>query len=434
MSATVEVIIVLGVFLVLLSSGMGVPIAIAIPAVLFLFLEGGTVLLNSLGFISWGSLNSFTLTAIPLFLLMAEILTASGLSNRIYEGLSKLVAPLPGGLMQTNIAGCAVFASVSGSSVATAASIGRVALPQLTSRGYSRRVSAGSLVAGGTLGILIPPSIPMIIYGTFTHTSVPQLFMAGLVPGLVLTFFFMLYIGAYALIYPESAPSEKRVGTVRELLRAIADTIPFIVLMGVTLGSLYGGYATTTEAATIGCLCAVVLGYVFGDLKFSGVVKAIRNSILITGNILFLVLAAYILSAAISLSGVGVDLVNAVHSLDLSRLEFIILLFVLYIVLGCFIESLGMIVLTVPLVFPMLSAYDIDPLLFGVLLVVFVELAQMTPPMGMNLFIVQSIWDGKLKDVIIGALPFCLITLFMAAILMAIPEIVLWLPSKMFVR
>src|SRR5437588_12021219 len=197
-----QILIVTVLFLGLLTAGMPVPFAIAVPAVIYLLLQGGFTALNGLGLMSWGSMNTFALTAVPLFMFMADILSVSGLSNRIYNGLAKLVSPLPGGLLQTNIAGCAIFASVSGSSIATAASIGGVALPQLVSRNYDRRMSAGSLAAGGTLGILLPPSFGMIVYGSFTETSVPKLFMAGVIPGVILTVLVMIYLGVHAALKP----------------------------------------------------------------------------------------------------------------------------------------------------------------------------------------------------------------------------------------
>src|SRR5579871_6763479 len=266
MSPELQIVITFTVFLALLIGGMAVPFAIAVPAVLYLLLQGGLPSLNSLGLVSWGSMNSFVLTCVPLFMLMAEILRVSGLSSRIYSGLSKLVAPLPGGLLQTNIAGCAIFASVSGSSIATAASIGGVALPQLVSRKYDRRMSAGSLAAGGTLGILLPPSFGMIVYGSFTETSVPKLFMAGVIPGLIMTVFFMLYIGTHALLRPGVAPRERGPQSLAEFVRAIADVLPFALLITGTLGGIYAGLVTTTEGATIGCLLAILLGAVFGNL------------------------------------------------------------------------------------------------------------------------------------------------------------------------
>jgi len=238
MSPEIQLLIVTALFLGLLMSGMAVPFAITIPALVYLLLQGGLPALNSLGLVTWGSMNSFVLTTVPLFMLMAEILSASGLSNRIYGGLEKLVAKLPGGLLQTNIAGCAIFASVSGSSIATAASIGGVALPQLIGRKYNRALAAGSLAAGGTLGILIPPSFPMIIYGTFTETSVPKLFIAGVIPGLIMTALFMVYIAVHAKIVPSVAPREQGPRSLGELLRAIGEVVPFFLLIAVTLGGL----------------------------------------------------------------------------------------------------------------------------------------------------------------------------------------------------
>src|SRR6266700_5681424 len=250
MGVEVQFIIAMVLFLALLTAGMAVPFAIAVPAVFYLLMQGGLPTLNGLGLMSWGSMNSFVLTCVPLFMFMAEILRISGLSSRIYRGLSRLVSPLPGGLLQTNIAGCAIFASVSGSSIATAASIGGVALPQLVARNYDRRMSAGSLAAGGTLGILLPPSFGMIVYGSFTETSVPKLFMAGVIPGVIMTAFFMLYIGVHATLKPGVAPRERGPQSVAEFFRALADLLPFAILIIGTLGGIYAGLVTTTEGAT----------------------------------------------------------------------------------------------------------------------------------------------------------------------------------------
>src|SRR5882757_5758172 len=286
MGVEVQFIVAMVLFLALLTAGMAVPFAIAVPAVVYLLMQGGFPALQGLGLMSWGSMNSFVLTCVPLFMFMAEILRISGLSSRIYGGLSKLVSPLPGGLLQTNIAGCAIFASVSGSSIATAASIGGVALPQLVSRNYDRRMSAGSLAAGGTLGILLPPSFGMIVYGTFTETSVPKLFMAGVIPGLIMTAMFMSYIGVHAKIRPEVAPHEAGPRSVKELIAALFDVLPFALLIAGTLGGIYRGLVTTTEGATIGCILAIILGATFGSLTPAGVIEAMRNTIKFSGNIL----------------------------------------------------------------------------------------------------------------------------------------------------
>lgn len=431
MGSEIQITLVLLLFVVLLFSGIAVPVAIAVPALIYIVLHGGLDALNSVGFIVWGSMNSFTLTAVPLFIFMAELLSVSGLSKRIFSGLSTLVAPLPGGLLQTNIAGCAIFASVSGSSVATAASLGRVALPQLVNRRYDMSLAAGSLAAGGTLGILIPPSIAMIIYSTFTQTSVPKLFMAGVMPGLLLTGLFMLYIGAVALWRPDAAPREKGAKTLGEWSSALFQILPFVILIVGTIGTLYFGIVTTTEAATIGCILAVLLGYLFGDLDGQGIVRALDQTIIFCGNILFLILAAFLFSAAVSFSGVGDAITQFVVGMELSRIEWLLSVFLLLTVLGCLIESLGLIVICVPLLFPMLSHYDIDPILFGVLVVLFVELAQITPPMGINLFVIQSIWAGRLSDVVRGVIPFCVLIFLTALMLIQWPHIALWLPNRM---
>ncbi|MEY4712888.1 MAG: hypothetical protein RIS88_2338 [Pseudomonadota bacterium] len=431
MGVELQAVIVLGLFTVMLFSGMAVPVAIAVPAALFMYLHGGTQAFNGLGFIVWGSMNSFTLTAVPLFILMAEILGVSGLSKRIYVGLSTLVAPLPGGLLQTNIAGCAVFASVSGSSVATAASLGRVSMPQLVARKYDMRLAAGSLAAGGTLGILIPPSIAMIIYGSFTQTSVPKLFMAGVIPGLILTALFMGYIAIHAMVRPEVAPREKAPGSLREVLQALGQVSPFFILIAGTIGVLYAGIVTTTEAATIGCLLAAILGVVFGDLTWRGLVQAMNQTIVFVGNILYLILAAFLFSSAVSFSGVSDFITHFIVGMELTQFQFFMSVFLLLTVLGCLIESLGLIVIVVPLLFPMLAHYQIDPILFGIVVVLFVELAQITPPMGINLFIIQSIWTGRLGDVVRGVIPFCFVILLMAFITITWPQIALWLPAQM---
>jgi C4-dicarboxylate transporter, DctM subunit len=428
MSPELQIILTFAAFLVLLTCGMAVPFAIAVPAMFYLLMQGGLPALNSLGLVSWGSMNSFVLTCVPLFMLMAEILRVSGLSSRIYGGLAKLVARLPGGLLQTNIAGCAVFASVSGSSIATAASIGGVALPQLIGRRYNRALAAGSLAAGGTLGILLPPSFGMIVYGTFTETSVPKLFLAGVIPGLIMTALFMSYIGVHTVIRPGVAPREAGPGSLAEFIAALVDVLPFAVLIAGTLGGIYAGLVTTTEGATIGCLLAIILGVTFGSLTPARVVEAMRNTVTFAGNILFIIFSAYVFSYAISFAGVGEKLTAFIVGLDLTRLEFFLALFILYTVLGCLIESLGMIVITVPLIFPVLPNYGIDPILFGVVLVLFVELGQISPPIGINLFVIQSIWDGKLSEVVLGTIPFHLTMFVVLALVILWPDLALWLP------
>ena len=349
-----------GIFLLLLAAGMAVPFAIAVPGVIYLLMHNGLTALKGIGLVTWGSMNSFTLTAIPLFILMAELMQRSGLSFRIYRGLAKVVSRLPGGLLQTNIVGCALFASISGSSVATAASIGGVALPQLIQRKYDRRLSAGSLAAGGTLGILLPPSIAMIIYGSFTETSVAKLFMAGVIPGVMLTLMFMSYIAVRSL-WSGAVPRETVTGG-PSWIGALADVVPFALLIGAIMGSIYAGWATPTEAASGGCLFALILCLIWGDLTWARFTAALHRTVQICGNLLFIIYAAYIYAYAIGVAGVGESVTAWLVGLHLSHFAFFAALFVLYTVLGCLVESIGMIVITVPLLYPVLGKYGIDPI------------------------------------------------------------------------
>ena len=431
MTPLADIGIVFVVFLGLLSVGLTVPFAIGVPALVYLLLHGGLPALKGLGLVTWGSMNSFTLTAIPLFIFMAELIQRSGLSHRTYVGLAKLVAPIPGGLLQTNIASCAMFAAINGSSVATAATIGSVAYPQLKKRGYRSSLSAGSLAAGGTLGILIPPSLAMIVYGSFTDTSVAKLFMAGVVPGLLLTAMFMIYIAAHALVRPGDAPREQGPRNAGEFFHALADVVPFVFLIGGTMGMLYLGLATPTEAAALGCLLAMPISKIWGRLDWTIIADCLTTTTRTVGNLLFIIYTAYVFAYAISVAGVGEQVTAYVVGLKLSRIEFFIALFILYTVLGCLVESFGMIVITVPLLFPVLVSYGIDPIWFGIILVVFIELGQISPPIGINLFVIQSISRGKFSDVVLGTVPFHLIMFLLLLLLVIFPEIALWLPGRM---
>lgn len=434
MTPGVELVCILVLFVGLLCLGMTIPFAITVPSVVYLVVHAGLPGLKGIGLVTWGSMNSFTLTAIPLFILMAEILQESRLSLMVYRGLSRLVSWMPGGLLQTNIAGCAIFSAISGSSVVTAASIGRVALPELERRKYSPRLSAGSLAAGGTLGILIPPSIAMIVYGTFTETSVAKLFMAGVVPGLLLTAMFMAYIAVHAWLRPEIGPKESGARSLREFMQALYDVVPFMVLIGGTIGSIYSGLVTPTEAAAVGCLLAMVIAGIWGEFNGRVLLRALQSTTRMCGNILFIVYAAFLFSYAISYAGVGEQITSFLVDLKLSKLGFFVALFVLYTVLGCLVESLGMIVVTVPLLYPVLLQYGIDPIWFGVILVVFIEMGQISPPIGINLFVIQGIWRGKLSDVVMGTVPFHLIMFVLLLLLVVYPEIALWLPSSASVK
>lgn len=424
-SATLPLLLL---FVGLLVSGMWIPFAVGIAALAYLIHAGGVPSLTSLGLVSWGSMNSFTLTAIPLFILMAEILLESGLSQRIFRGLSQVVRFLPGGLLQTNIAGCAVFAAVSGSSVACAASIGTVSVPQLRQRGYDMSLAAGTLAAGGTLGILIPPSIAMIVYGTFAETSIAKLFLAGIVPGLILTGLFMLYVGIRAVLNPSLAPKDNS-GSNTTWLAVVNDVMPFSVMIILLMGSLYSGIVTPTEAAALGCCIAWLVSKIWGDMSFATLRRAIRKSVIATGSILFVVYAAFLFSYAIGLAGIAKEISEGVTQAGISKEMFLLFVILALTILGCFVDSMGMMVITVPILLPSLHVYNIDPIWFGILIVLLVELGQVTPPMGMNLFVIKNISGESLSSVIRGTMPFYGLYLLLMVLIYFFPQIVLWLPG-----
>jgi tripartite ATP-independent transporter DctM subunit len=362
---------------------------------------------------------------------MAELMLQSGLGSRVYRGLSRLVMRLPGRLLQTNIAGCAVFASISGSSVATTAAIGTVALPQLRERGYDEAVAAGTLAAGGTLGILIPPSIAMIIYGSVTETSIAKLFVAGILPGLALTALFMVYVGALALARPGVVGHERhRTGAIAGAETA-QDLLPFAVLIVSVMGSLYLGFITPTEAAAVGCVMATIVCLIWGELTLARFRAALENTVRVSGAILFIVYAAFLFSYAIGVGGLGTRLTSALVALELSPLQFLLAVFVLYSLLGCVVESIGMMVITVPLLHPVLLGYGIDPIWFGVALVLLIELGQITPPLGLNLFVIQGISLARMGAIVRGTVPFYFLVLAMLVLRVLFPELALWLPGRM---
>ena len=431
MSWGAELIIFLSLLLALLVSGMWVPFAIGIAGLGALYMNFGVGAFNALGLITWGTLDSFTLSAIPLFILMAELLVHSGISDVYYRGLAVLVRRLPGGLLQTNIAGCALFAAISGSSIATAASIGSVAMPQLKARNYDIKMSCGSLAAGGTLGILIPPSITLIIYGSITEVSVAKLFIAGIIPGFGLAALFMLFVAARSLLNPNVAPREEEVANLAAIFTAFLRLLPFLVLIGLVLGGIYSGFTTPTEAAGVGCAFAVILCIGSGRFSISMFHRAMVSTIKISATLLFIVLAAFVFSYAVEIAGIGDSLKEFVQGMNLSSTGFLVFLVCLFALLGCILDGAGMVVLTVPLFFPVLDVYGIDPVWFGILVVILVEFGMLTPPFGLNLFVVKAISQQKLSTVVAGCVPYYGLMLLAIILLITFPALATYLPSRM---
>ena len=379
----------------------------------------------------WSSTNNFVLVAVPLFVLLGELLVRGGFTDRMYRSLSDWLGVLPGGLLHSNIGASALFAAVSGSSVATAATIGTVALPTFEKRGYDQRLVLGSIAAGATLGILIPPSINMIIYGAMTNTSVGRLYAAGIIPGLVLTGLFMAIIIIACLWKPSLAGPKEPVAPLRDRLKRLLDLAPPVLVFAFVMGSIYAGWATPTESAALGITIALILCLANGSLSIRMLHECFLSTLSITAMITLIAAAAFFLNFVIGVMGVPTMLSKYISSLGASPGQMILVLTIFYLILGCFLDALAMVVGTIPIVFPIVIALGIDPVWFGIFLVLMAELALITPPVGMNLYVVQGIRKtGSISDVIWGVMPFLIVMLLLVALIWFYPGLALWLPKQ----
>lgn len=397
----------------------------------------GWPLLNSMGPVIWGTQNENILTAIPLFILLGELLLRSGIADRMYGALALWLGRLPGGLLHTNIGCCALFAATSGSSVATAATVGTVALPALNVRGYGARQSLGSLAAGGTLGILIPPSVNLLIYGSLANESIGRLFIAGIVPGLLLTLLFMLYIAAESFVVKTGAGAADEDNVpLRERIAALRHLVPPGIIFAVVMGSIYFGIATPTESAALGVVVALAFAAREGKLSLEFFDSCFRQTAKTTGMILLIITAAFMLNVTLALGGIAQTMTEWVSSFGLSPAGLLMALIVFYLFLGMFMDVLSMQVLTIPVALPIVTAVGIDPIWFGIFIVLMCELGMITPPVGMNLYVVQGVRKdgGPFRDVVQGAIPYALIMILFTVLLIAVPQLVLWLPETMMGR
>ena len=423
------VAIALVLLLALIALGLSVAAALGVLGLLFDQLFSPMPLHLALGELAWLTGTNFLLTAIPLFILMGEILLRSGVADQMYGAMVRWLSWLPGGLMHSNIGASALFAATSGSSVATAATVGTVALPQAQRRQYSQPLFLGTLAAGGTLGILIPPSINLIIYGVLTDTSVPQLFMAGLLPGVVLAGLFMLTVLIACLVRPRWGGVEVDT-TWAERWRSLQYLLPPIGLFLVVVGSIYVGLATPTESAALGVVAALVLSALRGRLDWPMLRQCFENALRTTAMVVLIIIAAKFLNFVLAATGVTTAITAYVSGLGLSPFGTLLAVIVFYFILGFFMETLSMMITTVPVVAAIVFSAGYDPVWFGILLMILLETALITPPVGLNLYVVQSVRrGGPFNDVIVGTSPFVLTMLAFIGLLIAFPGIALWLPN-----
>jgi tripartite ATP-independent transporter DctM subunit len=426
-------IISLGFFAMLGMMLVGMPIAVSMALVGIVggIAAYGLPFMDSIAPVVWGVQNENLLTSIPLFVLLGELLLRSGIADRMYIALSAWLGRLPGGLLHTNIGSCALFAATSGSSVATAATVGTVALPSLQKRGYPMRASLGSLAAGGTLGILIPPSVNMIVYGSLTNNSIGKLFIAGIIPGLLLTACFMLWIAGSSLASGKVMREAKI--PLSERIRTLVHLVPPAVVFGIVMGSLYFGIATAAESAALGVIAALGFTWHSGKLGWTLLRTCFISTARISGMILLIIMAAFILNLTVSLTGVADSMTKWVAGLGLSATGLILALIVFYLILGMFMDVLSMQVATIPVTYPIAVALGVDPIWFGIFIVLMCELGLITPPVGMNLFVVHGIRPDKggIEDAIWGALPYAAIMIGFTLLIMMFPQIVTWLPGQM---
>jgi tripartite ATP-independent transporter DctM subunit len=413
--------------------GAGVWIGLAIMGVAYIAMELFTAKNagDALTVTVWGYLSSWSLTALPLFIWMGEILLKTKLSEGLFRGLAPWVNRLPGRLLHTNVIGCTIFAAVSGSSAATCATIGKISLPQLIQRGYPEKIAYGSLAGAGTLGLLIPPSIIMIVYGVSADVSIGKLFIAGIIPGLLLAALFMLYVAGWSLLNKEQIPKSDASLTLKQKLSEGKHLLPVVALIAFVLGSIYTGVATATEAASLGVVGAIALGLMQRSLTWKNFWESLLSATRLYCMIALILAGSAFLTLSMGFIGLPRELAAWIGSLGLSKGELIIMLMLFYILLGCFLDGISMVVLTIGFLLPTLQAAGIDLLWFGIFVVLVVELAQITPPVGFNLFVLQALTKKDIGYIAMCALPFFFVMLVMVALVYFFPQIVTYLPAHM---
>jgi len=422
----------IGGLLVFLAAGVWVAIALFATGVLGILMFSGAPVGSVLATTAWSKSAEWPLAALPLFIWMGEILFRSRLSGDLFSGLAPWLRSFPGRLSHVNILGCGIFAAVSGSSAATCATVGKVAIPELMRRGYDERLVLGTIAGSGTLGLMIPPSIILIVYGVATEVSIARLFVAGVVPGLMVIGLYMGYVMAWSALNPSRVPAPDAAMPLRERIWAARRLIPVVLLIAGVIGSIYAGIASPTDAAALGVAFALLMTWATGDLTRSSFVDGLLGATRTSCMIALILLGAAFLSVAMGYSGIPVDLAVWIGELGLSPLGLIAILTIVFIVMGAFLDGISIVVLTVAVMLPMIEAAGLDPIWFGIYLVLVVEMSQITPPVGFNLFVLQGLTGRDILYVAGAALPFFLMLVLAALLLALFPDIALWLPAQMF--
>jgi tripartite ATP-independent transporter DctM subunit len=423
--------LLIGALFVILASGVWVGLTLSGVAWIGMQLFSSRAAGDAMAVTIWGSSSSWTLTALPLFVWMGEILFRTRLSQDMFRGLAPWMQGLPGRLLHVNVVGCAIFAAVSGSSAATCATIGKMSLPELKKRGYPDGISIGSLAGAGTLGLLIPPSIIMIVYGVSADVSIAQLFIAGVLPGVMLALLFSGYLIYWALRHPGLVPPADAPMSFAAKLVESRHLIPVVLLIVAVLGSIYSGVATATEAAAVGVLGSLVISAVQGSLNWATFKDSLLGGTRLYCMIALILAGAAFLTLSMGYIGLPRHLAEWIATLGLTQFQLLMVLMVFYVVLGCFLDGISMVVLTMGVILPTIQKAGIDPLWFGIFIVLVVEMAQITPPVGFNLFVLQGMTRREIGWIAKVTLPFFFLMVAAVALIYVFPQIVTWLPAQM---
>ena len=433
MSDSLVGVILIGLLFFLLSIGLEVALSLGLVGILgLLWLKGWVVGMSVIGSIAWSTASNFNYIALPLFIFMSAILLHSGIGSSLYTAVTRWVSFLPGGLAVASVFACAIFGAVCGSSVATAATIGLIAIPEMEKRGYQKELMYGSMAAGGTLGILIPPSIPMIIYGVMTETSVGKLYVAGIIPGILLSIFFAGYIVVRCALHPELAPKVAEKVSWSDRFYSLVEAAPMVGLIFIVLGSMYLGVVTPTEAAALGAFASMILAAGYRRLTWRTLVNAFRDTVGPTSMCLLIITFASIFSHVVALIGAPKAIFQLIQDLGFPPWGVFALIFLLLILIAYALEELSVMIIMLPFLFPLVTGLGFDGVWFGIVMIVWLEMGFITPPVGINLFVIQGVAKGStMKEIAWGATPYVVMMIIFVGILFLFPDLALWLPRQM---